>query len=60
MSKVTVSDACNGCEICVSTCPVEVFEIQEGIAVPINEKDCIACFLCVDECPENAITVEED
>ncbi|NMC60342.1 MAG: 4Fe-4S binding protein [Candidatus Methanofastidiosa archaeon] len=60
MSKVTVSDNCTGCGVCVSTCPVGVFEIQGDKAVPINEKDCIACLLCVTECAESAITVEED
>ena len=60
MSKVTVNDDCTGCEVCVSTCPVAVFEIQGDVAVAINEKDCIACLLCVNECASNAITVEED
>ncbi len=60
MPKVTVNEDCSGCEVCISTCPVAVFEMQGDIAVPVNEKDCIACDLCVNECPVNAITVEED
>ena len=60
MPKVTVNEDCTGCEVCVSTCPVVVFEIQGDRAEPINKKDCIACLLFTTECPVNAITVEED
>ena len=28
---------CVGCEECVDVCPVNVFEMQDGKSVPVNE-----------------------
>ncbi|MFW6283276.1 MAG: 4Fe-4S dicluster domain-containing protein [Minisyncoccales bacterium] len=60
MPKVTVDkDKCTGCEACVSTCPVEVFEMKDGKAEPIKESECIACHACEGACPVEAIKVED-
>lgn len=57
---------CNGDEVCVSVCPVEVFEMQElpeysdsKKSVPVRKEECILCMACVTSCPTEAITVEE-
>jgi len=61
MYKVTVDNGkCNGDGICVDTCPVSVFEMQNGKAVPVNMSECISCEACVEGCPEKAITVTEE
>jgi len=52
-------ELCEGCESCVDICPSEVFEIQDGLAVPVNMDDCVGCESCVEECPNDAITVTE-
>lgn len=58
---VTVdSDKCIGCGECVDVCPVEVYELQEGKAVPVHEEECLGCESCVEVCEQNAITVEEN
>jgi NAD-dependent dihydropyrimidine dehydrogenase PreA subunit len=63
VSVVVDHEKCTGDAVCVSVCPVNVFEMQdvEGgqKAVPTREDDCIACMACTVSCPENAITVEE-
>jgi len=50
---------CNGCEECLETCTVNVFEMKEGKSTPAHEEECIGCRSCVEVCKENAITVEE-
>ncbi|SDN58120.1 ferredoxin [Desulfonauticus submarinus] len=58
--KVTVdTDKCIGCGECVDVCPVEVYELQDGKATPVNEEECLGCESCVEVCEQSAITVEE-
>ncbi|MFQ6084708.1 MAG: ferredoxin family protein [Candidatus Bathyarchaeia archaeon] len=67
MPKVRVDwKKCIGNAVCVSVCPVEVFEMRDlddypgsQKSVPVAEEDCILCMACVNQCPEEAITVEE-
>ena len=50
-------EKCTGCEECVNACPVGVFEMQEGKAVPLNEDECLGCEDCMKVCPANIISV---
>jgi NAD-dependent dihydropyrimidine dehydrogenase PreA subunit len=52
-------EKCSGDAICVSICPVSVFELKDDKAVPVREQDCILCMACVAQCPEQAIEVKE-
>ncbi len=52
-------EKCNGDAICVSICPVSVFELKEDKAVVVREQDCILCMACVAQCPTQAIEVKE-
>jgi len=44
-------EKCDGDAICVSICPVSVFELKDNKAVPVREQDCILCMACVAQCP---------
>ncbi len=49
--------ACRGCEMCVNTCPTNVFTFDKQTrksTVKIQE-DCIGCLTCAYQCPANAI-----
>ncbi|KON27560.1 hypothetical protein AC481_04465 [miscellaneous Crenarchaeota group archaeon SMTZ-80] len=67
MVKVEVDyEKCNGDEICVSVCPVSVFEMKEVPEYPgekksvvVNNDTCIVCRACEMQCPTQAITVTE-
>jgi len=64
MVKVEVDPKkCNGDGVCVSVCPVSVFEMQdvsgEGKSVVVNNDACIVCRACEIQCPTQAITVTE-
>jgi NAD-dependent dihydropyrimidine dehydrogenase PreA subunit len=48
---------CKGCEECMKVCTVEVFEMQGGKPVPINDKECLGCESCVQSCEEKALAV---
>ena len=52
-------EKCTGCEECLELCSSDVFEIQNGRAVPANAKECIGCENCVEVCEQNAISIEE-
>jgi NAD-dependent dihydropyrimidine dehydrogenase PreA subunit len=60
MWKVTVDkDKCTGDAECVDVCPVDVYELVDGKADPVNEEECLGCESCVEVCEQNAITIEE-
>jgi electron transfer flavoprotein alpha subunit len=49
------TEKCTGCELCLSLCPFQALEMQEGKAA-VNEK-CTLCGACAAECPVEAIFV---
>ena len=58
--KTTVDpQKCNGCEECLEICSSDVFEMQQGKAIPARAEDCVGCESCVEICNEEAITVED-
>lgn len=58
MPTVKVDNSkCDGDGVCADSCPVNVFEIQNGKAVPVNMSECIECMACVEACPQKAIEV---
>lgn len=50
------AEKCTGCGLCVSVCPVKVFELTEGQSKIINIANCEGCKACYYQCPDNAIT----
>ncbi|PVX24110.1 MAG: ferredoxin [Candidatus Bathyarchaeum sp.] len=56
--KVDVAK-CTGCETCVDTCPVGVYEMKDGKSIVVNLEDCLVCRACEMQCPEGAIQVIE-
>ena len=60
MVKIIVdNDKCTGCETCANTCPVALYEIVDGKAVPERVDECLVCRACEAQCPEGAIQVIE-
>ncbi len=58
---VTVdAEKCTGCSECVDTCPVEVYELQDGKSAPVRAEECLGCESCVEVCESNAIAIEEN
>jgi NAD-dependent dihydropyrimidine dehydrogenase PreA subunit len=52
-------EKCVGCGECVDVCPVDVYELQNDKAVPVNAEECIGCESCIEVCEQDAITVTE-
>ena len=64
MEKLTVSDSCIGCGLCVSQCE-KYFEFNdEGLSTVkkeiIDEEDKAELFNLVESCPGEAILIEEE
>ncbi len=60
MVKIAVDkDKCTGCGTCADTCPVGVFEINDGKSVPVKTEECLVCRACEVQCSEAAIQVIE-
>ena len=54
--KITIDyEKCNGTGECVTTCPVEIFEVSNGKAFAKNLEECSECCACVNACPNEAI-----
>jgi len=61
MFKVKVDpDKCVGDGGCIEVCPVDVFKLQDGKAVPFQVDECLGCESCIEVCEEEAITVTEE
>ena len=56
---VVDKDKCVGDENCVEVCPVDVYEMVDGKAEPVNEEECLGCESCIEVCEEGAITITE-
>jgi NAD-dependent dihydropyrimidine dehydrogenase PreA subunit len=60
-------DICNGDGVCISVCPVSVFDwtdspghpTSEKKSDPVNESQCIFCRACEVQCPTQAIKITE-
>jgi heterodisulfide reductase subunit A len=49
-----IEELCDGCEVCVPTCPVNAITMKEGKA-RINPFMCTGCGACIPVCPREAI-----
>ncbi|MBP7459841.1 MAG: EFR1 family ferrodoxin [Candidatus Delongbacteria bacterium] len=47
-----ITEACNGCGICVEVCPVDNIRLDPQ---PVFNDGCIYCMACINLCPINAI-----
>ena len=52
-------ELCNGCGICVTSCPMDVIRMdKEGKKAVIQyPEDCMVCESCAVDCTENAIYI---
>jgi len=48
-------DSCVGCGLCVKDCPMNVFELIDGLSVPVRPQDCMGCLSCHEICPAQAL-----
>lgn len=56
--SVRASEACVGCGVCVTQCPVHAITLKDGQAI-IGDI-CKGCGRCVNVCPSNAISLHID
>ncbi|MBL7084609.1 MAG: 4Fe-4S binding protein [Candidatus Omnitrophica bacterium] len=50
---------CNGCGLCIPSCPEGALQIIDGKARLISDLFCDGLGACIGHCPEGAITIEE-
>jgi NADP-reducing hydrogenase subunit HndC len=49
---------CNGCALCVPTCPPQCISGTENQPHTIDQETCIRCGVCMDVCPVAAVVVD--
>ena len=49
---------CIGCDICMSVCPHNVFELRASTAVIRDLDACMECGACRENCPVGAVEVQ--
>jgi len=51
---VAVGAACDGCGLCLGSCPVDAI-VRDGARVAVREQLCINCYHCLTVCPRDAL-----
>ncbi len=49
-----IADLCNGCSVCVTTCPTNAITMRDGKA-KVDPFQCTGCGACIPVCPKEAI-----
>ncbi len=52
-------DKCNGCGLCIPSCPEGALQIIDGKARLVSDLMCDGLGACIGKCPEGAIEIEE-
>lgn len=52
-------EKCDGCGLCIPSCPEGALQIVDGKAKLVKEEFCDGLGACLGECPQGALTVEE-
>lgn len=52
-------EKCDGCGLCIPSCPEGALQIVNGKAKLVKENFCDGLGACLGECPKNALTIEE-
>jgi len=58
-------DVCSGCGVCLTVCPMQLYDWRETTGYPTSEKkafparesECVNCYKCETQCPAQAIRV---
>jgi ferredoxin len=55
LNSVFINNDCIKCSLCVSICPMNNFEINNGKIA--QKSNCTICYRCINKCPTKAISV---
>lgn len=55
MIRILEIDKCDGCETCVSNCPLAVLKVEEAKVKIVDSDMCMDCGICVEVCPKGVL-----
>lgn len=59
MSRPTMNtEECTGCGVCIDSCPNDVLDLEDDLAIVVNGDNCDGCGTCAEECPMGCVEVE--
>ncbi len=50
-------EKCDGCGVCVESCPLDALRLEDGKPV-MRYDECWYCGACVEDCPRKALKLE--
>ena len=60
MIKILEISKCDGCETCVSNCPLGVLEIREAKVAIVDRDMCTDCGICKEVCPKGVLATDDN
>ena len=60
MIKILAIEKCDGCETCVTNCPLGVLGVEEAKVKIVDNEMCTDCGICIEVCPKGILERDDN